>query len=385
MFKDLIQFIQNLYPGKNPVALHEPVFCGREKQLVMDTLETTMVSSVGAYVDEFEKVLCRFTGSPYAVATTNGTSALHLSLKLAGVEAGDLVLTQALTFVATANAIAYCGAQPVFVDSERSTLGLCPQKLSDFFEKETVRDKEDHCRHRGSNKVIRACVPMHSFGHPARIEEIIKICEGHGVLVIEDAAESLGSYRGGRHTGTFAPMGILSFNGNKIITTGGGGMILLRDETLAKRAKHLSTTAKRAHAWEFYHDEVGYNYRLPNLNAALGVAQMESLPAFIENKRQTAELYKDFAKKKGWQFVSEPAGARSNYWLNAILLENVEERDQCLEEGNRAGVLLRPTWKLMNELPAFQNGLSTDLSVAKNIHQRLVNLPSGVRNQGGKV
>ncbi len=378
MFKETIDFIKALYPGKSPLPLHEPIFKGNEKDNLLKCLETTMVSSVGPFVTEFEKMICDYTGSKFAVATTNGTSALHVALKMAGVDAGTEVITQALTFVATANAISYCHAYPVFVDSEESTLGLCPLKLEEFLASKAER-RNDGTYNKITGRKIVACLPMHVFGHPVRIENILNICRTYQIEVIEDAAEALGSFYKGRHLGTFAGIGVLSFNGNKIITTGGGGMLLFQDETLAKRAKHLTTTAKVPHPWEFFHDEVGYNYRLPNLNAALGCAQMGQLTEFVKNKRQTAKAYEKFFAKHEISFLSEPSGAVSNYWLNAILLKDRIERDLFLKSCHAEGILARPVWSLMKELPAFKECSSTDLTVAKNISERLVNLPSSVR------
>lgn len=378
MFKKITDFIKELYPNKQPLPLHEPVFPGKEKEYLLECLRTTMVSSVGPFVSQFENEVCKYTGSKYAVATTNGTSALHIALKLVGVESNTEVLTQALTFVATANAISYCHAFPVFIDSESDSLGLCPVKLKKFLVEETEK-RADGVYNKKTGRKIVACVPMHVFGHSVKIQQIISICDSFGIKVIEDAAEALGSFSEKKHLGTFAPIGVLSFNGNKVITTGGGGMLLLQDEALAKKAKHLTTTAKISHAWEFFHDEVGYNYRLPNLNAAMGCAQMELLPGFIKNKRETAKKYEKFFGENNISFLKEPAGTESNYWLNAIFLKDRAERDQFLQYCHDEGILARPVWRLMPDLPAFKDCSCTDLSVARNISDRLVNLPSSVR------
>lgn len=378
MFKDTVAFVRTLYPNREFISLHEPIFSGNEKKYVNEAIDSTFVSSVGKFVDLFEVEFAKLVGEGKAVVTSNGTSALHAALHLLGVGIGDEVITQALTFVATANAISYCGATPIFVDSERATLGMSPESLLDFLESQTEVHAEG-CFNKKSGKYIKACVPMHVFGHPVRIDEIVEICEKYKIPVLEDAAEAAGSLYKGRHAGLFGKVGVYSFNGNKIITSGGGGLILTKDEAMGKRVKHLTTTAKRPHAWEFYHDEVGFNYRMPNLNAALAVGQLERLGEFVENKRATALLYKEFFVKKGVEFVTEPQDARSNYWLNAIILDSKEHRDQFLKETNESGVMTRPIWSLMTELPMYQNCQHNDLSVAKYLRDRVVNLPSSVR------
>ena len=379
MFDSLFSLIRELYPNRNPILLHEPVFKGREKALLAETIDSTLVSSVGPHVVKFEEEIAKFTGAKYAIAAVNGTSALHMALILAGVEDGTEVLTQALTFVATANAIHYCRAHPILVDSERESLGMCPDKLEQFFKMETRRGPDGFCYNKTTGRKIAACVPMHVVGHPVQIDRIMEICQTHGVEVVEDAAESLGSYTHGRHTGTIARLSALSFNGNKIITTGGGGMILTSDPILAARAKHLTTTAKQPHKWDFYHDEVGYNYRLPNLNSALGLAQMEQLPLFIKSKRETADQYRAFCQKHGLEFADQPPQTQSNFWLCSILLKNKSERDQFLSAAHESGILVRPVWNLMSELPAFKKCQATNLDVANDIRERMVNLPSSVR------
>ncbi|MBI3793725.1 MAG: LegC family aminotransferase [Nitrospinae bacterium] len=374
-YKDAVDFVRAVYGTTEFISLHEPKFVGNEKAYVADCIDTTFVSSVGKYVDRFEKMMSEYTGAKYAVATVNGTAALHVALRLAGVKNDDEVLTQPLSFVATCNAISYCGARPVFVDVERDTLGMSPKSLKDFLSKETSR-KNGGCFNKATGRKIGAAVPMHTFGHPCRIDEIAKICDEFGVPLVEDAAESLGSFFKGRHTGTFGRMGVLSFNGNKTITTGGGGMVLTDDEALSKRAKHITTTAKVPHQYEFVHDEIGYNYRLPNINAALGCAQLENLPRFLESKRKIARKYEEFFAGSSMAFVKEPPNSASNFWLNAVVLKDRGARDQFLRETNNAGVMTRPAWRLMNELAMFKDCQTTDLSDAKWLEDRVVNIPS---------
>jgi perosamine synthetase len=378
MYKDVIEFVKTLYPNQDFVSLHEPLFNGNEKKYVNDCIDSTFVSSVGKYVNKFEDMICAYTNAKYAIATTNGTSALHMACILSGVESGTEVLSQALTFVATANAISYIGADPVFIDSAKDNLGMCPASLEAFLDSQAEIIGEQ-AFNKITKKRISACVPMHVFGHPVAIDEIQQICKKFKIPLIEDAAESLGSFYKGEHTGLKGTVGILSFNGNKIATCGGGGMIITNNEVIAKRAKHLTTTAKRPHKWEFFHEEIGYNYRLPNLNAALGCAQMESLPSFVENKRQTAQEYKKFFAKTNLRFLDEPAGTKSNFWLNAIQLENKKERDHFLEITNSSGIMTRPIWRLMTELPAFAKSLKMPMKNAEYYADTVVNLPSSVR------
>tara|TARA_R110000851_G_scaffold135045_1_gene270431 strand:- start:18913 stop:20055 length:1143 start_codon:yes stop_codon:yes gene_type:complete len=373
----LIRFVQDYFGTNEFIPLHAPVFPGREKEYVADTIESTFVSSVGAYVDRFEQDMAGYTGSPKAVATVNGTAALHIALKLVGVEAGDLVITQPLTFVATCNAIAYCNAEPVFIDVDRDMLGLSAKALEAWLEDNARVDAEGVCRTRTGEKVIRACVPMHTFGHPADLDGLVAVTRRWNIALVEDAAESLGSFYKGQHTGTFGPVGTLSFNGNKIMTTGGGGMILASEE-VATRAKHLTTTAKKPHPFEYIHDELGYNYRLPNLNAALGCAQLEQLETFIEAKRALAKAYEAFFADTNMSFVKEPADCRSNYWLNAVICEDKAHRDELLATTNQQGVMTRPIWALMNHLPMYQSCRRSDLSNSEWLEARVVNLPSSV-------
>jgi perosamine synthetase len=375
---DLIRFIRGLYKTEAFIPLHEPVFRGNEKKYLNECIDSTFVSSVGAFVDRFEQMTAEYSGSKYAVATVNGTAALHIALKLSGVTEETEVITQPLTFIATCNAISYCGAQPVFVDVDKETLGLSPDSLQAFLEDETVQ-KADGCYNKSTGRRIAAVVPMHTFGHPCRIDEVATICDRYRIALVEDAAESLGSYHQGRHTGTFGKMGVFSFNGNKTITTGGGGMIVTDDGALARRAKHITTTAKVPHSYEYVHDEVGYNYRLPNLNAALGCAQMEMLEPILNDKRELADAYAAFFGERETAFVHEPSGSRSNYWLNAIVLPDRAARDSFLKATNDAGVMTRPVWQLMNRLKMFETCQSTDLTNAIWLEERVVNIPSGVR------
>lgn len=377
MSDQLIRFVRDIYGTTEFIPLHAPVFLGREREYVTDTIDSTFVSSVGKYVDQFEQDMASYTGATRAVATVNGTAALHIALKLAGVEAGDLVITQPLTFVATCNAIVYCNAEPVFIDVERSTLGLSPNAMENWLEDNARLDKDGICRTRDGNKVVRACVPMHTFGHPADLDGLLSVTRRWNIALVEDAAESLGSFYKGKHTGTFGTSGTLSFNGNKIMTTGGGGMILA-SEKLADRAKHLTTTAKASHSYEYIHDELGYNYRLPNLNAALGCAQLEQLESFIAAKRALAENYELLFKGSEFEFIKEPEGCRSNYWLNAVICEDKAHRDELLETTNQQGVMTRPIWALMNHLNMYQNCRHGGLVNAEWLEERVVNLPSSV-------
>lgn len=379
MYENIVNFIKTLYPNENPVPLHAPRFLGNEKKYLIDCIDSTYVSYVGQYVSRFEDEMRKFTGAKYAIAVSSGTAALHMALVISGVTQEDEVITQPLTFVATANAISYCGAQPVFVDVERAILGLDPDKLNDFLSNNTIMKSDGRCYNKTTGNRISACVPMHTFGHPVRIDEIIEICQKYQIPVIEDSAEALGSFYKGQHTGTFGDIGILSFNGNKPVTTGGGGIIITNNEKLASKAKHLTTTAKRPHPWEFIHDDVGYNYRMPNINAAVGCAQMECFADVLENKRITARMYNKFFQDIGVPFISEPAHARSNYWLNAIVLKDRQERDQFLACSTGMGVQTRPVWTLMPNLPMYRNCQCISLDEAQWLEDRLVNIPSSVR------
>jgi aminotransferase in exopolysaccharide biosynthesis len=377
-FNNIVQFIRQTFnQAEGFIPLHAPVFKGNEKKYLEECIDSTFVSSVGKFVDRFEEDMAQFTNAKKAVVCVNGTNALHLALLLSGVQQNDEVITQSLTFIATANAISYCSAHPVFVDVDKDTLGLSPQALENFLAK-NAEIKTDGCYNKSTNRRIAAVVPMHTFGHPCRIDEIAKICKKYNIELIEDAAESLGSYYKGQHTGTFGKIGVLSFNGNKTITTGGGGMLLFNDEELARKAKHLTTQAKVPHAWEFIHDEIGYNYRMPNINAALGVAQLEQIDKYLIAKRKLTEAYKKFFAQTEIQFVEEPANSRSNYWLNTILLSNREERDNFLKSTNESGIMTRPVWELMNRLPMFKDVQTGDLTNSEWIADRLVNIPSSI-------
>ncbi|MEE1506422.1 MAG: LegC family aminotransferase [Candidatus Neomarinimicrobiota bacterium] len=377
-FSEIIDFIKSLYPEEIPVPLHAPRFVGREKEYVVDAIGSTFVSSVGEYVDRFEEMICRITGTAFAVATVNGTCALHIALNLAGVQSGDEVITQPLSFVATANTISYCGAKPIFLDVSRKTLGLDPTALKEFLKSNTQTTNQG-CYNKATGKRIAACAPMHTFGHPCQIDSIAGICEHYNIALIEDAAESFGSFYNGRHTGTFGLFGVYSFNGNKTVTCGGGGAIVTNDETFAKKAKHITTTAKVQHPYEYIHDAIGYNYRLPNLNAALACAQLEQLDFFLENKRELAKIYQDFFGLLDIPFVCEPDYARSSFWLNAIILLDRKTRDEFLKATNEAKVMTRPVWKLLNQLEMYQDCQTDALINAQWLEDRVVNIPSSVR------
>lgn len=376
MFDEVIAGIRTLFgdpPG--PIPLHAPWFDRDDEDAVAACVRSTYVSSVGPEITAFEQEVAAYTGAPHAVAVVNGTAALHTALMLAECGPNDLVITQPFTFIATCNAIAYTGAQPVFLDIDVETLGLSPDAVQAWLEKEcTLTD--DACMHRASGKRVRACVPMHSFGLPMRIDALMELCTVWKIMVIEDAAESLGSSRNGQHTGTFAPMATLSFNGNKIITSGGGGAVLFRDEDLAQRAKHLTTQAKVPHPWAFAHDRTGYNYRMPNLNAALLRSQMRKLPHNIAVKRELHQRYRALFAGTQWALVSEPQGTQSNYWLNAVLLRNKVERDTFLAACQHAGIQARPAWELATDQPMYTTALRGDLSTGRDMQDRVVNLPS---------
>jgi perosamine synthetase len=366
--------------GAGPAPLHEPRFAGNEWAYLKECLDSTFVSSVGKFVDRFEADLAAYTGAKHAVAVVNGTAALHVALRLAGVCPGDEVLIPTLTFIATANAVSYCGAVPHFVDSEERTMGLNPDALREYL-KGTTEIRGAQCVNRSTGRIIRSIVPMHAFGHPVDIDGVLAVARDFHLVLVEDAAESLGSTIEGRHTGTFGLIGTLSFNGNKTITTGGGGALLINDTALAKRAKHVTTTAKLPHRWEYRHDEIGYNYRLPNVNAALGCAQLEQLPNFLIAKRRLFERYAAaFAGVAGTRIVREPDGCRSNYWLQVLLLDEpvAQERDNVLAATNDAGFMTRPTWTLMHRLQPYWECPRMALPTAQSLERRLINLPSSV-------
>lgn len=381
MFEHTINFIRELYSSQEFIPLSVPKFVGNEKKYLNECIDTTFVSSVGKFVDKFEEMVADYTGAKKAVVCVNGTNALHMSLLLVGVERDDEVLTQALTFIATCNAISYIGAHPVFIDVDRNTMGLSPDAMKNWLAK-NAEIRNDQCFNKNTGRRVKACVPMHTFGHPVRIDEIADVCAEYHIELVEDAAESIGSKYKGIHTGLFGKVGALSFNGNKTITTGGGGMLLFNDEELGTLAKHITTQAKVPHRWEFVHDHIGYNYRMPNINAALGCAQMEHLEEFVLNKRETAQKYKDFfASVENIEFFPEPENCRSNYWLNAVILKDRNAQQTFLQETNDKGVMTRPIWELMNRLPMFKNCEHDGLKNTVWFADRIVNIPSSVREK----
>lgn len=376
--QEIVGFIKDLFK-QDFVPLHEPRFVGNEKDYLARCIDSTFVSYVGEFVKRFEEEFKTYVGSKHSISTVNGTAALHMALHALGVDAACEVIAPVTTFVATINAIKYTGADPVFVDSERDTFGIDPVKMEEFLAKETVTKDDGLCYNRTTGRRVAACVVVHVFGHPARVDLISQVCKKYNIVMIEDAAESLGSYYQGRHTGTFAKVSIFSFNGNKILTTGGGGMIVTDDAVLAEKIRHMTTTAKQPHKWEYVHDQVGYNYRMPNINAAVGLAQLEKLPMFIDKKRELAGMYKKFFDKLGVEFFVEKKDSRSNYWLNAIVCKDRSERDSLLEHTNSNGVMTRPIWRLMNELNMYKGCQKGDLSNARWLEDRVVNIPSSVR------
>jgi len=378
MFDSLEAAIRSIYGIGKSIPLHAPIFIGNEKRYLEKAIDSTYVSSVGAFVAEFEKQLAAFTSAKHVIATVNGTSALHVALLLAGATANTEVITQSLTFVATCNAIRYTGARPVFVDVCKETLGLSPNSMMAFIEANCEMRDDGHCWNKTTNRKIVACIPMHTFGHSAELDQICKLCDSSNITVIEDAAESLGSFYKGRHTGTVGALGAMSFNGNKTITTGGGGVIFCNDDELSLRAKHLTTTAKVPHKWKFFHDEVGFNYRMPNINAALGLAQLETLPKFLECKRNIAQQYFDWGDQWGVECVKEPKFSVSNYWLNAILVNCRKQRNELLDYLNSRGIMARPAWTPMHMLPMNENEITTPMQTTEMIYDKLINLPSGV-------
>ncbi len=372
----LIEFIRRHYQrSEGLIPLHAPCFDESEKRLVVDCIDSTFVSSVGQYVTEFEQQIADYTGAKHAVAVVNGTMGLYLALKVIGLQPNDLVITQSLTFVATPNAIKMHQADPVFVDVERETLGLCPQSLNQFLTEQT-HQQNGQCVHRQTGRVVRACVPMHTLGFSARIDALLEICNRHNLALVEDAAESLGSFYRGKHTGRFGQLGVFSFNGNKVITTGGGGMLITDDAELARHAKHLSTTAKIPHAWLFEHDEPAYNLRMPNLNAALGVAQMQKLPLFLAEKRRLALAYQ---QQPGLVVQAESPNTQANYWLSTLICQDQTERDVFLEFSNTQAIQTRPLWTPMHQLPIYADCLRSELPNTEWLAARVVNLPSGVK------
>ena len=374
--EEVVSFAKRTF-GDDFIPLHRPVFEGNERQYLIDCIDSNFVSSVGVKVTEFEEKVAEFTGSKHAIATVNGTAALHVAIELAGVKPGDEVISQALTFIATCNAISYAGAKPLFIDVDLDTMGLSPSALKDFLEKNAEKCSTGTFN-KLSGKRISACVPMHTFGFPCRIAEIAEICVDWNIALIEDAAESLGSYAGSQHTGNFASMATLSFNGNKVITTGGGGMIITDDHELAKRAKYITTTAKVPHPYEFVHDQIGYNYRMPNLNASLGCAQMERLDEFLKIKAQLADQWGSFFNERNIDFFKAVDKNKANHWLNAIILNSREDRDEFLRVTNNNNVMTRPIWTLMSKLPMFKDCQTDGLENSLWLEDRVVNIPSSV-------
>ena len=378
-YSKVISFIQQLYGSADFVPLSVPRFIGNEKKYLEECIDTTFVSSVGKFVDRFEEEMALYTGTKKAVVCVSGTNALHMSLMLVGVERDDEVLTQALTFIATCNALSYIGARPIFIDVDKTTMGLSPDAMKEWLGR-NAEIKNGQCYNKHTGRRVKACVPMHTFGHPVRIEELVALCEEYHIELVEDAAESIGSRYKNRHTGTFGKVGAISFNGNKTITTGGGGMMLFQDEELGKQAKHITTQAKISHRWEFRHDHIGYNYRMPNINAALGCAQLENLDKYIESKRQVAAEYEEFFKNiPGMEFFVDSEDTFSNYWLNAVILKDKEAQLDFLQQTNDNGVMTRPIWELMNRLPMFEHCENDGLKNTIWFADRVVNIPSSVR------
>ncbi|TCK84890.1 LegC family aminotransferase [Albibacterium bauzanense] len=376
--QDIISFIRDSFQTKEFIPLHEPRFRGNEKKYLIDTIDSTFVSSVGAYVDRFEEMMETITGTQKAVAVVNGTAAIQVALRLAGVNSGDEVITQALTFIATANAIVYNGAIPVFVDVDLDTMGLSPNALNNFLE-EHAELRENGCYNKTTGRKIAACLPMHTFGFPVHLDELIEVCKKWNIAIVEDAAESLGSKYKGKHTGSFGKLGTFSFNGNKTVTCGGGGAIVTNDTVLGEKGKYLTTTAKKPHPYEFYHDELGYNYRMPNLNAALACAQLEQLDSMLENKRELANLYSNFFNEKGIIFRTELPNTKANYWLMCVELKDKNEREQFLKEMNSNKIMSRPIWQLMFRLPMYATCQRDEQVNAQFLEDRIVNIPSSVR------
>ena len=379
MYSQVTDFVHQLFGTEETVPLHAPLFIGNEKKYLNECIDTTFVSSVGKFVDRFEEEMAAYTGAKKAVVCVSGTNALHMAMMLVGVERDDEVLTQALTFIATCNAVSYIGAHPVFIDVDMETLGLSPKAVKAWLEK-NAELKNGICYNKKTGRRVKACIPMHTFGHPVKIDELVQICNEWHLELVEDAAESIGSLYKGQHTGTFGKVGAISFNGNKTITTGGGGMLLFQDEELGKLAKHLTTQAKVPHRWAFVHDHIGYNYRMPNINAALGCAQLENLDRYVENKRETVQIYADFFKNiPDITFFTEPQNCRSNYWLNVVLLKDKAAQQEFLEYTNDHGVMTRPVWELMNRLEMFKQCETDGLKNTEWLADRIVNIPSSVR------
>lgn len=377
-FSQITDYIKSLYPEMEPVLLHCPQFLGNEKKYLNECIDTKFVSYVSHFVTDMEEHIKRITGANYAVAMVNGTEALHMAIVSAGISPGEEIITQSLTFAATSAAIVHSGALPVYIDVDKDTMGMSAVALKKYLESNTEQ-KNGKCYNKKSGKIISACIPMHTFGHPCRIDEIAILCKEYNIILIEDSAESIGSTYKGKHTGTFGKVGILSFNGNKCVTTGAGGMLITDDEAVAARAKYISTTAKRPSKWEFFHTEAGYNLRMPGTCAAIGAAQLEYFDKTLENKRETAVLYQQFLAELGIECIKEPVNARSNYWLNAIVLKDRAEREEFLEYANENGVQCRPIWTLMHKMPPYENYERTELPNSEWLEDRIVNIPSSVR------
>jgi perosamine synthetase len=379
MYSDIVKFIHELYRTDEQVYLHNPYLIGNEKKYLNECIDSTFVSSVGRFVTLFEEKIANYTGAKKAVVCVNGTSALHMAMMLVGVERNDEVITQALTFIATCNAISYIGAHPVFIDVDRDTMGLSPVAVEKWLS-HNAEMRAGICFNKTTGRRIKACVPMHTFGHPVHLDELVAVCEKYNIELVEDAAESLGSFYKGKHTGTFGKVGAISFNGNKTITTGGGGALLFNDEKLAKQAKHLTTQAKVSHKWEFIHDAIGYNYRMPNVNAAIGCAQIEKIEHILSNKRETSTSYLNFFEgQEDIEFFKEPKDCQSNYWLNVILLKDKNAQQEFLQFSNDHGVMTRPIWQLMNKLTMFSDCQTDELENTKWFEERVVNIPSSVK------
>ena len=381
MSKDLVNCIQDIYSTKDAISLHEPYFDRDEEISLESVIKSTFVSSVGPLVEELESKISKYTGSIYAIAVVNGTSALQVSLELSGVQPGDEVITQSLTFVASVNAIHHCSAKPIFVDVCKESMGMSPESLNKFLE-ENCELREEGCWNIRTKRIIKACMPMHTFGFPCEINEIKVICDKYNIALVEDSAESMGSSSHNKHTGTFGEFGIISFNGNKIITTGAGGVILTDNKEKAILAKHITTTAKLSHKWNFDHDMPAYNFRMPNLNAALGLSQLKKLPFFLEQKRLIAEKYKSWGKENGYFFKQERLGTVSNYWLNTMIVKDKKERDAILEETNEALIMTRPAWTPMHKLPFNTSFQREEMTNTNWLFDRIINVPSGVPKNG---
>ena len=376
MYESFIAFVRDLYKTSDFIPLHEPQFLGNEKEYLLEAVDSTYVSSVGHCVETFENTLANYTGVKHAIATVNGTAALHVALKLADVREQDQVITQSLNFVAVCNAIYYCNGEPIFLDVNKESLSLCPDRLEEFLSEYCDVRNDGTCWNKKDDRPVRACVPMHTFGFPADLDRLKEICDAYNIILIEDSAESLGSFYKHKHTGSVGKLSILSFNGNKIITTGGGGMVLTNNDALAHQARHLTTTAKILKGWSWQHDQIAFNYRLPNLNAALGIGQMENITKYLDSKRKIANKYHNWGNENSLQFVKEQEDTKANYWLNTIIAENREARDIFLKETNENNIGTRPAWKPMHKLNFNKNAVFSDLQNTEWLYDRLVNVPS---------